>query len=72
MPAALPQVAKRQEPLRVVEKREILRVSPECLGEPQYLYEVEDYERALSTEYGVDVYGRVLQALREQAGVDEA
>ena len=39
---------------------------------PKYLYEVEDYERALSTEYGVDVYGRVLRALREQAGVDEA
>lgn len=43
-----------------------------CLGEPQYLYEVEDYERALSTEYGVDVYGRVLRILREQAGVTEA
>lgn len=42
------------------------------MGEPQYLYEVEDYERALSTEYGVDVYGRVLRALREQAGVAEA
>ncbi len=42
------------------------------LGEPQYLYEVEDYERALSTEYGVDVYGRVLRILREQAGVAEA
>nr|DAO06436.1 MAG TPA: hypothetical protein [Caudoviricetes sp.] len=42
------------------------------LGEPQYLYEVEDYERALSTEYGVDVYGRVLRILREQAGVTEA
>lgn len=42
------------------------------LGEPQYLYEVEDYERALSTEYGVDVYGRVLNILREQAGVAEA
>lgn len=42
------------------------------MGEPQYLYEVEDYNRALSTEYGVDVYGRVLRILREQAGVDEA
>lgn len=42
------------------------------LGEPRYLYEVEDYERALSTEYGVDVYGRVLSILRKQAGVDEA
>lgn len=42
------------------------------LGEPQYLYEVEDYERALSTEYGVDVYGRVLRIMREQAGVAEA
>ena len=42
------------------------------LGEPQYLYQVEDYERALSTEYGVDVYGRVLSILREQAGVAEA
>ena len=42
------------------------------LGEPRYLYEVEDYERALSTEYGVDVYGRVLSILREQAGVAEA
>ena len=41
------------------------------MGEPQYLYEVEDYDRALSTEYGVDVYGRVLRILREQAGVDE-
>lgn len=41
------------------------------LGEPQYLYEVEDYERALSTEYEVDVYGRVLRSLREQAGVEE-
>lgn len=41
------------------------------LGEPQYLYEVEDYERALSTDYEVDVYGRVLRILREQAGVDE-
>lgn len=39
---------------------------------PQYLYEVEDYEDALSTEYGVDIYGRVLHALREWAGVDEA
>lgn len=43
-----------------------------CLGEPQYLYEVEDYEEALSTDYEVDVYGRVLRALREWAGVDEA
>lgn len=43
-----------------------------CLGEPQYLYEVEDYEEALSTDYEVDVYGRVLSALREWAGVDEA
>lgn len=42
------------------------------MGEPQYLYEVEDYEDALSTEYGVDVYGRVLRILREQAGVAEA
>ena len=42
------------------------------MREPQYLYEVEDYEDALSTEYGVDVYGRVLRILREQAGVDEA
>lgn len=42
------------------------------MGEPQYLYEVEDYDRALSTEYGVDVYGRVLRILREQAGVAEA
>ena len=42
------------------------------LGGPKYLYEVEDYERALSTEYGVDVYGRVLRILREQAGVTEA
>nr|DAN44379.1 MAG TPA: hypothetical protein [Caudoviricetes sp.] len=41
------------------------------LGEPQYLYQVEDYDRALSTEYGVDVYGRVLRILRKQAGVDE-
>lgn len=41
------------------------------LGEPQYLYEVEDYEEALSTDYEVDVYGRVLRALREWAGVDE-
>ena len=41
------------------------------LGEPRYLYEVEDYERALSTEYEVDVYGRVLRSLREQAGVEE-
>lgn len=43
-----------------------------CLGEPQYLYEVEDYEEALSTEYGVDVYGRVLRIMREEAGVAEA
>ena len=42
------------------------------MGAPKYLYEVEDYERALSTEYGVDVYGRVLRILREQAGVAEA
>ena len=42
------------------------------LGEPKYLYEVEDYERALSTEYGVDVYGRVLRIMREKAGVTEA
>lgn len=42
------------------------------MGEPQYLYQVEDYDRALSTEYGVDVYGRVLRILREQAGVEEA
>lgn len=42
------------------------------MGEPQYLYEAEDYEEALSTEYGVDVYGRVLSALREWAGVAEA
>ena len=35
------------------------------------LTEVEDYSDALSTEYGVDIYGGVLQALREQAGVDE-
>lgn len=42
------------------------------LGEPKYLYEVEDYERALSTEYGVDVYGRVLRIMREKAGVAEA
>lgn len=42
------------------------------MREPQYLYQVEDYNRALSTEYGVDVYGRVLRILREQAGVDEA
>ena len=41
------------------------------MGGPQYLYEVEDYSDALSTEYGVDIYGGVLQALREQAGVDE-
>nr|DAJ40711.1 MAG TPA: hypothetical protein [Caudoviricetes sp.] len=41
------------------------------MGGPQYLYEVEDYGDALSTEYGVDIYGEVLQALREQAGVDE-
>nr|DAP49445.1 MAG TPA: hypothetical protein [Caudoviricetes sp.] len=41
------------------------------LGFPQYLYEVEDYKDALSTEYGVDIYGRVLQALREWAGVEE-
>ena len=41
------------------------------LGEPQYLYEVEDYEEALSTEYGVDVYGRVLSILRDFAGVEE-
>ena len=41
------------------------------LGEPKYLYQVEDYDRALSTEYGVDVYGRVLRILREQAGVEE-
>ena len=72
VPAALPQVAERQEPLRVVENLEIPRVASERLGEPQYLYEVEDYDRALSTEYGVDVYGRVLRILREQAGVDEA
>lgn len=39
---------------------------------PQYLYEVEDYKDALSTEYGVDIYGEVLQALREEAGVAEA
>lgn len=43
-----------------------------CLGEPQYLYEVADYEEALSTEYGVDVYGRVLRIMREEAGVAEA
>lgn len=43
-----------------------------CLGEPQYLYEVEDYEEALSTEYGVDVYGRVLRIMRGEAGVAEA
>ena len=43
-----------------------------CLGEPQYLYEMEDYEEALSTEYGVDVYGRVLRIMREEAGVAEA
>lgn len=42
------------------------------MGEPQYLYQVEDYDRALSTEYGVDVYGRVLRIMREQAGVEEA
>lgn len=42
------------------------------LGEPKYLYEVEDCERALSTEYGVDVYGRVLRIMREKAGVAEA
>lgn len=42
------------------------------MGEPQYLYEVEDYEEALSTEYGVDVYGRVLRIMREEAGVAEA
>lgn len=42
------------------------------LGEPKYLYEVEDYERALSTECGVDVYGRVLRIMREKAGVTEA
>ena len=42
------------------------------LGEPQYLYEVEDYEEALSTEYGVDVYGRVLRIMRGEAGVAEA
>lgn len=41
------------------------------MREPQYLYQVEDYDRALSTEYGVDVYGRVLRILREQAGVEE-
>lgn len=41
------------------------------MREPQYLYQVEDYEDALSTEYGVDIYGRVLQALREWAGVEE-
>lgn len=41
------------------------------MREPQYLYQVEDYEDALSTEYGVDVYGRVLRILREQAGVEE-
>lgn len=46
--------------------------APEMLGEPQYLYEVEDYEEALSTEYGVDVYGRVLRIMREEAGVAEA
>lgn len=40
------------------------------LGEPQYLYQVEDYDRALSTEYGVDVYGRVLSILRDFAGVE--
>ena len=42
------------------------------MGEPQYLYQVEDYDRALSTEYGVDVYGRVLRIMREKAGVAEA
>lgn len=42
------------------------------LGGPKYLYEVEDYKRALSTEYGVDVYGRVLNILRKRAGVTEA
>lgn len=42
------------------------------MDEPQYLCEVEEYDRALSTEYGVDVYGRVLRILRERAGVDEA
>ena len=42
------------------------------MGEPQYLYQVEDYDGALSTEYGVDVYGRVLRIMREKAGVAEA
>ena len=41
------------------------------MGEPQYLYEVEDYEKAFSTDYYVDVYGRVLRILREQAGIEE-
>jgi len=42
------------------------------LGEPQYLFQLDTYKEALSTEYGIDIYGRVLRALREQAGVDEA